>query len=123
MSRTLDQIRGTSGFRDLCTIVWDNSNTIPLDTIKKNYFLKRTNLQLMMEYCILSKMEMDESGDELDEGDLMIVEDLKHIGKFCNQEKAIQVCDDDCFMDIFNFFRGRDIVLEATILGEEEMEK
>ena len=33
-----------------------------------------------MEYCILSKLEMNESGDELDEVDLMIVEEFKSIG-------------------------------------------
>ena len=29
MSGTFDQIRGTSGFRDLCSIVWDDSDASP----------------------------------------------------------------------------------------------
>ena len=34
ISRTLDQIRELPGFRDLCSIVWDNSDTMPFDTKK-----------------------------------------------------------------------------------------
>ena len=32
LSRTLEQIRMTTQFRDLCSIVWDNSDSIPLET-------------------------------------------------------------------------------------------
>ena len=32
ISRTLGQIRELSCFRDLCTIIWDNSDAIPFDT-------------------------------------------------------------------------------------------
>ena len=47
--------RGTSGFQDLCTIVHDKSDTTPQDTKKYNFFFgKRTNLQVMWEYCVLS---------------------------------------------------------------------
>ena len=38
ISRTLEQIRETSVFRDLTSIVWDNSDTIPLDSRKKSFF-------------------------------------------------------------------------------------
>jgi hypothetical protein len=41
----------------------------------------------MWEYCCLSKVDMEQSGDELDESDLMIVEDFKHIMEFYNREK------------------------------------
>ena len=34
LSITLHQIRGTLGFRGLCSIAWDNSNTIPQNTRK-----------------------------------------------------------------------------------------
>ena len=50
LSRTLEQIRVTTQFRDLCSIVWDNSDSIPLETRKKNFFFgKRSNLQIMWE--------------------------------------------------------------------------
>ena len=39
VSRTLDQIRETNVFRDLTSIVWDNSGTIPLDSRTKSFFL------------------------------------------------------------------------------------
>ena len=35
ISRTLEQIRETSGFRDLTSIIWDYSDTIPLDARKR----------------------------------------------------------------------------------------
>ena len=40
VSRTLDQIRETTVFRDLTSIVWDNSDTIPLDSRKRVSFLE-----------------------------------------------------------------------------------
>ena len=104
LSRTLEQIRGTSMFRDLCSIVWDNSDTIPLDTRKKNFFFgKRSNLRIMWEYCILSKVDMEESADILNESDLMIVEDFRHIMEFYNHTKTYKVSDDECVMDIFRY--------------------
>ena len=39
LPRTLEQIRETSVFRDLTSIVWDTSDTIPLDSRKKSFFL------------------------------------------------------------------------------------
>ena len=70
VSRTLGQIREVSGFRDLTTIVWDNSDTISLDARKKSFFFgKRTNLQLMWEYCYLSKIDLEQSGETLDQSD------------------------------------------------------
>ena len=63
VSRTLGQIREVSGFRDLTTIVWDNSDTISLDARKKSFFFgRRTTLQLMWEYCYLSKIDLEQSG-------------------------------------------------------------
>ena len=75
----------------------------------------------MMEYCILLKVDMDESPDVLDESDLMIVEDFKHIMEFYNQAKTFRVCDDECFMDIFQFSIERDMILKATIIAEKEL--
>ena len=36
--RTLGQMRELPDFRDLCTIVWDNSDAMPFDTKKRNFF-------------------------------------------------------------------------------------
>ena len=67
LSRTLEQIRETTVFQDLTSIVWDNSDTIPLDSRKKSFFFgKCSNLQIMWENCYLSKVDMDISGEELD---------------------------------------------------------
>ena len=88
ISRTLEQIRETSGFRDWPTIVWDNSDTLSLEARKKRFFFgKRTNLQLMWEYCYLSKIDLEQSGETLDQSDLMIVEDFKRLMEFYNHEK------------------------------------
>ena len=74
-----------------------------------------------MEYCILSKVDMEESGDILDESDLMVVEDFKRIMEFYNCEKKIRICDDEYMMDIFRFFIERDLMFEATLLAEKEL--
>ena len=75
VSRTLGQIRENSVFRDLCTIVWDTSDAMPFDTKKRNFFFgKRTNMQIAMEYCILSFIETEECRSKLDESDLMMNE-------------------------------------------------
>ena len=122
VSRTLDQIREVSGFRDLASNVWDNSDTISLDARKKSFFFgKRTNLQLMWEYCYLSKIDLEQSGESLDQSDLMIVEDFTRLLEFYNREKTFKVCDDEIMMDIFEFFIDRDLMLEATILAEKEL--
>ena len=103
--RTLEQIRETSGFRDLTSIVWDYSDTSPLDARKKSFFFgKQTNLQLIWEYCYLSKIDFEQSGEELDQSDLMIVEDFKRLMEFYNRARTFKVSDDETMMDIFRFF-------------------
>ena len=57
----------------------------------------------MLEYCILSKVELEEFGEVLDESDLMIVGDFKYILEFYKREKTIKICDDDSMMEIFRF--------------------
>ena len=75
-------------FRDLTFIVWDNSDTIPLDSRKKIFFFgKCSNLQIMWEFSYLSKVDMDISDEELDRSELMIVENFKRIMEFYNREK------------------------------------
>ena len=118
----MEQIRETSGFRDLTSIVWDYSDTSPLDARKKSFFFgKRTNLQLMWEYCYLSKIDLEQSGEELDQSDLMIVEDFKRLMEFYNRERTFKVSDDETMMDIFRFFIEKDLMFEATLLAEKEL--
>ena len=64
---------------------------------------------------------MEDSGEVLDESDIMIVEDFKRVMEFYNQFKTFKVCDDECFMDIFRFFVERDLMFEATLLAEKEL--
>ena len=123
ISRTLGQIRENSVFRDLCTIVWDNSDAYPIDAKKRNFFFgKRTNQQIAMEYCMLSFIETDEFRSELDESDLMMMDEFQRILDFYKAEKTIQIKDDALYMDIFCFFISRDMDLEATILAERALE-
>ena len=75
----------------------------------------------MLEYCILSKLELEESGEVLDESDLMIIGDFNCIMEFYKREKTIKICDDDSMMEIFRFFVERDVMFEATLLAEREV--
>ena len=110
ISRTLGQIRDLPCFRDLCTIVWDNSDTNSIDTRKKNFFFdKRTNQQIALEYCVLSVMEAEEFRSELDESDLMMMDEFKRILDFYKTEKTTILAE-------------RDMDLEATILAERALE-
>ena len=123
ISRTLGQIRELPIFKDLCTIVWDCSDITSFDNKKRNFFFgRRQNLQIALEYCILSDMDMKDTTGELDESDIMMVEEFHRIYNFYKKEKTFFVSDDGTFMDIFNFFATRDLDLEATILAEKERE-
>ena len=75
----------------------------------------------MWKYCALSKFDLEDTGEVLDEGDNMIVQDFKCLMEFYNHNKTFKVSDDECFMDIFRFFIERDMMLEATILAEREL--
>ena len=83
LSEVMDEIRGTSVFRDLLQISFDNSGTLSGKDLKEKFFFGHSsNLQIMWEYCYLSKVDMDISGEELDRrlrSDLMIVENFKRI--------------------------------------------
>ena len=88
VSRTLGQIQELTSFRDLCAIVWDNSDTMSVETKKRNFFFgRRQNLQTSLEYCILSDLEMKETSGELNESDLMMVEEFHKIFNFYKKEK------------------------------------
>ena len=92
VSRTLGQIRELTGFRDLCTIVWENSDTMSFETKKRNFFFgRRQNLQIILEYCILSDLDLKDTSGELDESDIMMIEEFHRIFNFYKREKPFKL--------------------------------
>ena len=53
------------------------------DNKKRNFFFGRwQNIQIALEYCILSGMDMKDTTGELDESDIMMVEEFHRIYNF-----------------------------------------
>ena len=52
----------------------------------------------------------------------MIVEDFKRLMEFYNRERTFKVSDDETMMDIFRFFIEKDLMFEATLLAEKDLE-
>ena len=67
-------------------------------------FGKQTNLQISMEYCILSALGIEQVRAELYESDVMMVEEFQKSLDLLKVEKSFYVTDDENFMDIFRFF-------------------
>ena len=79
----MDEIRGTSVFRDLLKISFDISGTLSeRDRKDKLFFGHNKNLQTMWEYCSLSKIDMDIRPGLQDEGDRMRVEEFTSLMEF-----------------------------------------
>ena len=80
------------------------------------FFGRRQNLQIPLEDCILSDMDMKDTTGELDESDIMTVEEFHRIFNFYKKEKTIHVDDAGMFnnMDIFGFFASRDINVDVV---------
>ena len=76
----MDEIRGTSVFRDLLKISFDNSGTLSEQDRKDKFFFGHSkNLQTMWEYSTLSKIDLEISPGLLDEGDKMRIEDFNSL--------------------------------------------
>ena len=90
VSFALDEIRGMATFRNVhaMTVVWD--------------------------YCILSKMEADNSGEEYDESDEMQFEIFEKLSKFYERNGTLAAYSENEIMDLFRYFCGRDMILEAS---------
>ena len=59
-------------FCNLHSIAFDNSDSMSFAAKKEKFFFGREDsIQIMWDYCILSKMEVEKSAEELDEGDHM----------------------------------------------------
>ena len=78
LSEMVDEIRGSGVLKNLVQIISDVSGTLSEEVRKENLcFGSRYNLEIMCEYCTLSKIDMDESPGILDEGDNMRLNDFK----------------------------------------------
>ena len=117
LSEVMDEIRGTSVFRDLLQISFDNSGTLSGRDQKEKFFFGHTsNLQIMWEYCSVSKADIDLSPGNLDDGDLMRLEDFNLLMDFYNTNKTLKVSDEDLILEVFKYFVSRDMILEASLM-------
>ena len=83
LSEVMDEIRGTSVFRDLLHISFDNSGTLSDKDWKEKFFFGNiSNLQTMWEYYSGSKADIDLSPGLLDDGDIMRLEDFNMLMEF-----------------------------------------
>ena len=70
LSGALDETRGMETFRDLHSIACNSSDSMSfVDKKEKFFFGKEDNIQVMWDYCILSKLDVEKSSEEVDEGD------------------------------------------------------
>ena len=117
LSEVMDEIRGTSVFRDLLKISFDISGTLSeRDRKDKFFFGHNKNLQTIWEYCSLSKIDMDISPGLQDEGDRMRVEDFTSLMEFFLIHNTLKVSQEDVIMEVFNYFVSRDMILEASTM-------
>ena len=92
LSEVMDEIRGTSVFRDLLKISFDNSGTLSEQDRKDKFFFGHSkNLQTMWEYCTLSKIDLEISPGLLDEGDKMRIEDFNSLMEFFLAHSTLKV--------------------------------
>ena len=117
LSEVMDEIRGTSVFRDLLKISFDISGTLSeRDRKDKFFFGHNKNLQTMWEYCSLSNMDMDISPGLQDEGDRMRIEDFTSLMDFFLSHSTLKVSQENVIMEVFNYFVNRDMILEASTM-------
>ena len=89
-------------FRDLLQISFDNSGTLSGSDQKEKFFFGHTsNLQIMWEYCSVSKADIDLSPGNLDDGDLTRLEDFNLLMVFYNTNKTLKVSDEDLVLEVF----------------------
>ena len=74
---------------------------------------KDTNIQVMWDYCILSKLEVEQSSEELDEGDHMHLDNFTIWAEFFSKYGTLPATQENEIMDLFKYFVGRDILLLA----------
>ena len=104
-------------FHNLLKISFDNSGTLSEKDRKEKFFFGHTsNLQTMWEYCSVSKADIDLSPGLLDDGDIMRLDDFNMLMEFYNNNKTLKVSDEDLILEVFKYFVGRDMILEASTM-------
>ena len=82
LSGALDEIRGMETFRNLHSIAFENSDSMSFAEREKFFFGREDNIQVMWDYCILSKLDVEKSSEELDEGDHMHLDNFNIWAEF-----------------------------------------
>ena len=101
-------------FRNLHSIAFDNSDSMSFATKKEKFFFGREDsIQVLWDYCILSKMEVENSAEELDEGDHMHLENFNMWAEFFSKYGTLPAAQENEVMDLFKYFIGRDMILLA----------
>ena len=114
LSGALDEIRGMETFRNVHFITFDNSDSMSFAERKEKFFFgKDNNIQVMWDYCILAKMEVEQSSEELDEGDHMHLDNFNIWAEFFSKYGTLPASQENEIMDLFKYFVGRDMLLLA----------
>ena len=101
-------------FRNIYSIAFDNSDSMSFAERKEKFFFgKDNNIQVMWDYCILAKMEVEQSSEELDEGDHMHLDNFNIWAEFFSKYGTLPASQENEIMDLFKYFVGRDMLLLA----------
>ena len=68
----------------------------------------------MWDYCILSKLDIEKSSKELDEGDQMHLDNFDILAEFVSKYNSLPAEQENEIMDLFKYFIGRDMLLLAA---------
>ena len=104
LSGALDEIRGMETFRNIHSIAFDNSDSMSFAERKEKFFFgKDNNIQVMWDYCILSKLEVEQSSEELDEGDHMHLDNFTIWAEFFSKYGTLPATQENEIMDLFKY--------------------
>ena len=88
-------------FRKLHSMAFDNSDSMSFAAKKEKFsFGREDSIQVMLDYCILSKMEVEKSAEELDEGDHMHLETFNIWVVFFSKYGTLPAAQENEVMDI-----------------------
>ena len=121
VSAALDEIRGMETFRNVHSFAHDISDKMSIAEIKEKFFFgSNDNLPVVWDYCILAKLELDNSEEERDESDEMQCEIFQKLSTFYERTGTFAAYFENEIMDLFRYFCGRDMILEANnVLGTD----
>jgi hypothetical protein len=114
ISSALDEIRGMATFRNVHSLASDISDELSATEKRNRFFFGSGDyMTIVWDYCILSKMEAESSGDEIDESDEMQFEIFQKLADFYRQHRTFAAYSENEIMDLFRYFCARDVILEA----------